>query len=115
MRMSRNSAPMMVPTMMATFWLLLSPGDGVVALEDVDEDSDVDVDAGIGAVVGGEGEDIEVEEEVRDVGTVVVEDKVGSDERILDVGEPVVGFATAPDAADPSLEFVSLHTMGFSP
>ena len=110
---------MMVPTMMATFWLLLRPCDGVGALEGVDEDSDldVDVDAGIGAVVGGEGEDVEVEVEVeaRDVGTVVVEDKVGSEERILDVGEPIVGFAIAPDAADTPLEFVAVHTWGFCP
>ena len=100
---------MTVPTMMATFWLLLSPGDGVGALEGVDADGD----DGIGGAGGG-GEDVEVE--ARDVGFVVVGDKVGSDERILDVGEPVVGFAMAPDAADPPpLEFVSLHTKGFSP
>ena len=103
---------MMVPTMMATFWLLLRPGDGLGALEGVDVDSDLDVDAGIGDVGGG-GEDVEVE--ARDVGFVVVGDKVGSDERILDVGEPVVGFAIAPDAADPPLEFVSVHTKGFCP
>ena len=112
---------MMVPTMMATFWLLLRPCDGAGALEGVGEDSDLDmdVDAGIGVAVGGEGEDVkvevEVEVEVRDVGTVEVEDKVDSDERILDVGEPVVEFAIAPDAADTPLEFVSVHTWGFCP
>ena len=102
---------MMVPTMMATFWLLLRPGDGVGALESVDGD----VDAGIGAVVGGKGEGVELEVEMRDVGTVVVEDNIGSDERIFDVGEPVVGFAIAPDAADTPLEFVAVHTWGFCP
>lgn len=102
---------------MATFWLLLRPCDGVGALEGAGEDEDVDVDvtAGVGAVVGEEGEDVEVEVEVRDVGTVVLEDKVGSEERILDVGEPVVGFAIVPDAANTPLELVSVHTWGFCP
>ena len=82
---------MMVPTMMATFWLLLRPCDGVGALEGVDEDLDVDVeddeDLDVDVVVD-EDLDVEVvddeEVDVDDVADVELEVDV-----VVDVEEEV--------------------------